>query len=57
MANNKKTDDNSLGEEYVMKLINQHPKILSGRKNYQDSYQRVNRMKMLIKNYFNIKDE
>jgi len=41
-------------EKYIIKLVLKYPKILSGRKNYKNSYKRVNHMKKLIKNYFNL---
>jgi len=41
---------------YLKKLIKYHPKITSGRKNFQNHNYRINKTIEIIKKYFNLKD-
>ena len=39
--------------DYLMDLINRNPKIVSGRKNFNEYQNKINKTLILIKKYFN----
>ena len=39
--------------DYLMDLINKNPKIVSGRKNFNEYQNKINKTLSLIKKYFN----